>query len=196
MKAKIRKTRIIGFGLIGIAVIAAWLLVLGPRAQKPSSLDMQKVQAFAQKATLDKKVLTLIAAKNQIPAAEQQIALLAQKFPKEAGVIELQSEITAMVNKAGISTANILSITVAKPTLNATGDSADMNVSVSISGNYSQLSQFVNSLYNIKRGIAIESVSLSSNTTTTKGSSSYVLNLSAKTFLLQPVTAIPPKLLR
>ena len=157
---------------------------------------MQKVQAFAQKATLDKKVLTLIAAKNQIPAAEQQIALLAQKFPKEAGVIELQSEITAMVNKAGISTANILSITVAKPTLNATGDSADMNVSVSISGNYSQLSQFVNSLYNIKRGIAIESVSLSSNTTTTKGSSSYVLNLSAKTFLLQPVTAIPPKLLR
>ena len=34
MKAKIRKTRIIGFGLIGIAVIAAWLLVLGPRAHR------------------------------------------------------------------------------------------------------------------------------------------------------------------
>ena len=193
MKSKIKKIRIIGFGGIVLALIAVWVLVLSPRTQQPHALDMLKAQAFVTKIGLDKKAKDLNASRIQIPVAEKQILLLTKEFPMVASVPELQAEITATLNRIGISNANILSITVAKPTLNATGDSAEMSIGINVAGSYNQISQFIGSLYNLTRGITIDTVSLASSGIV-KGNASYLLTLQARTFLLQPAPAAPRNL--
>lgn len=196
MKSKIRKTRILGFGGIALTVIIIWLMVLSPRASKPAALDLLKTQAYAQKVTLEKQAIALNSARSQIPAAEKRLKALSLEFPKAADATGFEAEINSLANKVGISSGNIMAVTLSQPTLEASGDSADIAVSISISGTYAQLSQFVNSLYNATRGIAITSVAFSANSTATNKTNSYLLSLSGTTYLLQQVAAVPPTLLK
>ncbi len=196
MKAKIRKTQILGVLFNLIVGIALWILVVSPRLEQPALLETQIAQAIASKQSLDSQVDTIIASQKDLSTAQLQINALAERFPSEGNAPEFQDQITEAITKAGISAVNIKTISLGKAAVGATEvQSADMSVEIAVSGSYSQLTALLGNLYGIKRALAIDSISLAGNAGGDPNTA-FELRVSGRTFLFPAIPPISPELFK
>lgn len=124
MNRALRRTRILGFLVLGVVAGILWFLLLGPRFDEPNRLAQSEQDSLAQKVNLDRQVSVLERREEYLPQAEQVNTELTGRFPTTG---DTSVVIDAVINAgaaAGMDASQIPTIIPAKPT--AEGVSKDI----------------------------------------------------------------------
>lgn len=166
-------------GIAGLVVITALggAFVVQPTVAKIQSQATEISDAQANMDLLSSKKSGLQLAKDTYPEVQKVNATLVNQFPELAQVPELLDAITAGAVAVGINPADISSITFYPPTIKApevpvtpeegeevttvsTGEYAEMEVNISITGSPLQIEQFMAYLNTMDRVMIISGFSV------------------------------------
>jgi Tfp pilus assembly protein PilO len=148
---------IAGAAGVVLAVLMIVFLVL-PKLSQVSDAKKRLEAARAQQSTLESELRALEDAKNAAPAAQRTIDNVNQAIPPTA---DLPSLILLLQNAATGSGIDLLTITPATPTFDATTGLSTISVSVSATGTYFALTEYLYKIETLPRAAKVLSITLS-----------------------------------
>lgn len=172
-----RKTAIIGGVVLGAALIAAWFLVLKPRAADVTAVQEQTAAAAAANDSLRNQIAGRKAQEAQLPTMRSLSEALSARFPATAEQRKFFAMITAAAGNAGIAPQYVTNVTVAPPADasagagNATaalpgvatpiGRIASQTVTLDVRGSEAKVRKFVANLEKLPRAFQVTSLNIS-----------------------------------
>lgn len=175
-----------------VLVVLWWFLLWSPREH---AYDRARAAAQAEQATVQQlqaqlSQLKAQQAQSEQPANKARLATEEAAIPAQPDLPQLILQVNTASEQAGV---NFLSISPAEPTAasSTTGSAAvpyPMNISLSITGGYYQLLDFINRLDTLPRLLVVSGTSVS----TSGGSGAELtVSLTLKAFTSQPYTGLP-----
>ena len=189
------KTQAIGVILLLTLTGVMYFFLLGPRLSAPSKINDSKAADLSKIASLGKQLIQLQGLKNSIPAANQRVTNLTNRFPPDTRGVSFEAEVTTAANSSGITSANITQINLSPTVLDSTQQSGSIPVEIDVTGSRDQIGTFVNKLYSIQRAMDVDTVSLAA-VTVGKVVSQYTAKINGNIYILKPLTPLPASLLK
>lgn len=138
-------------------------------------------------AKLEDKSASLAAAQQEYLIASDQISLLDDALPSDLAVQELitQIEATAAHHQLALSSINVAEFEYSTDATNNSEELLELPLTVTLSGDYLKLEQFISNILNLPRFTRLESLSISavdSNENSVSSESSLEVNLRLTAF--------------
>ncbi len=126
MNRKMRRSRLTGIILMGLAAIAIWFFILSPNNNKPNQIEKQVTVINSQKANVENEVKKLQQQAAAVSSEQAAVIALSNKLPPDAYYPELYQQIVAAATSVGISDRGLTSVEgdgllVAAPVSNGSG---------------------------------------------------------------------------
>jgi Tfp pilus assembly protein PilO len=167
-------------------VLAIWYVALW--SPQGASLQKAKLSATAtlqKEVTLKAQVASLQKQRSQVPAFRAQLAQLNQSLPANAEVDKVIDDVNAVVLKSGVTLSSLTTpIAVGKVAIGGTG-AIPLNMTMSVSGTYSQLIEFINQINAMPRLTVVDSFGL----TEPDKSGKILTTITARVFMTPPAAA-------
>jgi type IV pilus assembly protein PilO len=164
-----RAPLIVGAGAIAIVLLLVFFLVL-PKMGQVSDAQDELAAAQAQQGTLESQLAALEQAQLAAPEAKATIEDVERQIPPTA---DESSMLLLLKNAALQSGVTLSTLTPGTPTLDATTGLSTISLSISATGGYFQLTEFLYTIETLPRAAKVQSVSLSPSggdaTTTVSG---------------------------
>src|SRR5205823_5782760 len=148
---------IAGVASIVVAALMIFVLVL-PKLGQVSDAKKQLEAARAKQSTLESQLRALQDAKNAAPVAQKTIDRVNQEIPPTA---DLPGLILLLQNAATSSGIDLVTITPSTPAFDATTGLSTISVSVSATGTYFALTEYLYKIETLPRAAKVLSVTLS-----------------------------------
>lgn len=192
MSESVKEYRIplmIGAGALVVALLM-WALLVAPQNSKLASLQTQETQLQAQQSNLQVKLSSLKTEQQKLSSSCADLQKIATQIPSVQSPTDLaahessfENQFNALTARTGVSLTQFSGFTPATSTSTATatgGTAAPAGVvavptTLAVTGNYGQITAFVNGLDNFPRLFIIQSFVLAfgaTAATTTAGASS------------------------
>ena len=148
---------IAGVASIVVAALMIFVLVL-PKLGQVSDAKKQLEAARAKQSTLESQLRALQDAKNAAPVAQKTIDRVNQEIPPTA---DLPGLILLLQNAATSSGIDLVTITPSTPAFDATTGLSTISVSVSATGTYFALTEYLYKIETLPRAAKVLSITLS-----------------------------------
>jgi len=148
---------IAGVASIVVAALMIFVLVL-PKLGQVSDAKKQLEAARAKQSTLESQLRALQDAKNAAPVAQKTIDRVNQEIPPTA---DLPGLILLLQNAATSSAIDLVTITPSTPAFDATTGLSTISVSVSATGTYFALTEYLYKIETLPRAAKVLSITLS-----------------------------------
>jgi len=145
----------VAFGVV--AVLAVMFLVL-PKMREVSSTQEQLAEAETIQSGLRNQLASLREAEAQAPEVRRQIAQLANQVPPTA---DLPALLRLLTQAADGSAVDFLTVSPGTPTADASGQFSTIPTTVSVTGGYFALDEFLFRLETLPRSTKVLSISIS-----------------------------------
>lgn len=156
---------------IGVAVVLLWFVALwGPQGSALSSAKKRRTTAEQQEATLRDQVSRLQQARRDQPLKQSELETLRVAIPDDPNLAQFILDTNDAATKAGIK---FLSITPTPPASATAGSAAasgtaaggsttpiPIKMSLTISGGYFQILDFINRLNKLPRIVVVDNLSI------------------------------------
>ncbi|MFB3737408.1 MAG: type 4a pilus biogenesis protein PilO [Candidatus Velamenicoccus archaeovorus] len=156
---------IAGVAFVLIAILAVFFLVLPKRSQVSETQD-QLDQAVQQQSTLEATLRSLQEAQAEAPQTRKELKAIEQQIPPLA---DLPGMIRLLSGAADQAAVDFLTVSPGTPTLDAGGAFSAITTSVSVTGTYFSLEEFLYRLETLPRAAKVTNVSVSPGGGTTGG---------------------------
>ena len=175
-----RNPILIGVGGL-VIVILLWFVWISPQSSHLSNLNSQKTQLQSKEQSLNAQLTTLRSEKQQLPAKCQQLAKISTQIPSVLTPPELASEkasffqqLTNVATSANvvIPTFSFGSTTSSPATSTNPSGVVPVPVSMTVTGNYGQISNFIGQLDAFPRLFTVQTFSLAIEAQSGSGSTS------------------------
>jgi Tfp pilus assembly protein PilO len=182
-----RMPLIIGVGALVVALIL-WAVLVSPQSSKLSSLQNQETQLQGQENTLQVKLASLKSEKQNLTKSCSDLEKIATQIPSvesptdiDAEESSFESQFNGLTSTSGVSLTQFSGFTPASttsasaaPATTTTPTSPAGVVAVpttlSVTGNYGQMTAFINGLDSFPRLFVIQTFNLAIGTTAAAGS--------------------------
>jgi Tfp pilus assembly protein PilO len=174
-----RNPILIGVGGLVVAIIL-WLAWISPQSSHLSTLNNQKTQLQTQEQSLNAQLASLRTEKQQIPAKCAKLTKITTQIPSVLTPADLAAEQASFFKQLtdiGTSANVVIPSFAFSTTSGSSGSSSSSSstpgsvvpvpVSMTVTGNYSQMSNFVSQLDSFPRLFTIETFTLAVNPTPT-----------------------------
>jgi Tfp pilus assembly protein PilO len=171
----------------GIWYVALW----APQGTSLKKANASATSAEQKESTLKAQVAALQLQRAQLPVLQAQMAQLSQAVPAVAGIDKVIDNVTAVALASGVTLSSL-----SPPALGATAAGAaasgviPMSMTVTVSGTYFQIVDFINKLNSMPRLAVVDGFNLA---TPDKTSGKISTTISARVFLAPPAAAAPAK---
>lgn len=203
MDAAIRRYR---YPLIAVAVVLVillidWIAWLSPEGNKLSSLQATETQLSTEHQSLKTQVATLLSERRQLPRNCASLAKDLTEIPSSASIASFYSQVTQLASSSGVSTPSITissgGASAGSPPSGSTSPAATpgvpaglstVGITLSVTGNYGQVSSFIHGLDGFPRLYTISTVDVTGGpivaggSTVATGSGSYSVDLTGSIF--------------
>lgn len=157
----------LGLILTGGALILGLMISISPIVTLIVGENNNQANLELQLTQTEEEIAVLKELKNNDANDKKIVDFLALKFPSDANQQEFITEVAAVAVANGVSPAFISGITFSNPTIlppQASTQMAEIEVSITIAAGLpiSTISNFVDDLYNLTRGISITNITSSS----------------------------------
>ena len=168
-----------------IAVVGLWFLLLWQPQQAKIGKARTRAQAAEQQASdLGLQVKRLRDLKAGTALKQSQLERLRVAIPDQPNLAEFILDANQAATTAGI---DFLSVTPAQPAAGAAGVPASVHLSMTITGGYYQVVEFLNRVDEMSRIVVLDSVSLNSGADATQLS----VSLEGRMFITKAPDAAP-----
>jgi Tfp pilus assembly protein PilO len=158
-----------------IVALLIWVAVIAPQNSKLSSLQTKKSQLSSQQTSLEAKLTALKSEKQRLSSSCADLQKIATQIPTvqsptdvDAEESSFESQFNALTASTGVTLTQFsgfspASATAATPTSaqSAPSDVTPVPTTVAVTGNYSQVSAFINGLDSFPRLFVIQNFVLS-----------------------------------
>ncbi|HEX9122473.1 MAG TPA: type 4a pilus biogenesis protein PilO [Actinomycetota bacterium] len=170
-----------------IALLAVFFLVLPKRSQVSDTQD-QLAQAQDQTSTLQAQLRSLQEAQAEAPQTKKELKKIENLIPPTA---DLPAMIRLLSDAADRAAVDFLTVSPGNPALDASGSFSAITASISVTGTYFSLQEFLFRLETLPRAAKVTNVSISpgggtETTTTTTGPQSLSMQLSVNFYTTDP----------
>jgi len=148
---------IAGAAAVVVAILAVVFLVL-PKMREVSSTKEQIAEAEALQSGLRAQLASLREAEAQAPEVRRQIAQLANQVPPTA---DLPALLRLLTQAADGSAVDFLTVSPGNPIADASGQFSTIPTSISVTGGYFALDEFLFRLETLPRAAKVLSISVS-----------------------------------
>lgn len=203
MDAAIRRYR---YPLIAVAVVLVillidWIAWLSPEGNKLSSLQATETQLSTEHQSLKTQVATLLSERRQLPRNCASLSKDLTEIPSSASIASFYSQVTQLASSSGVSTPSITissgGASAGSPPSGSTSPAATpgvpaglstVGITLSVTGNYGQVSSFIHGLDGFPRLYTISTLDVTGGpivaggSTVAAGSGSYSVNLTGSIF--------------
>jgi Tfp pilus assembly protein PilO len=159
--------------VIGVAVAVALLIaviwsfaVRSPQSKAISRAHAQQAAATQQVAALQTQTAELLKQKAKLPAVRAQLAALQLALPAEAAIDQVIDAVHLAATKSGVDLLNLSQSAATAATTtggSTTGTLQQVALTMSTSGSYAQVTDFVNTLNVLARTTVVDNLSLSNS---------------------------------
>jgi Tfp pilus assembly protein PilO len=156
---------IAGVVFVVLAILAVFFLVLPKRSQVSDTQD-QLDQARAQQTTLEATLRSLQEAQAEAPQTKKELKAIEQQIPSTA---DLPGMVRLLSGAADQAAVDFLTVSPGTPSLDASGSFSAIQTSVSVTGTYFSLEEFLYRLETLPRAAKVTNVTVSPGGTTTTG---------------------------
>jgi Tfp pilus assembly protein PilO len=147
---------IVGAGSAALVLLLVFFLVL-PKLSQVSDAKKKLNEAIAQTSTLQSEYRALQDARAAAPQAQEKIDQVNREIPPTA---DLPGLILLLQNAATGSGINLLTITPGTPVFDQTTNLSTISVSVSVTGTYFSLTEYLYKIETLPRAAKVVSISL------------------------------------
>lgn len=172
-----------GAAVAVVAILAVVFLVL-PKMREVSSTKEQLAEAEALQSGLRAQLASLREAEAQAPEVRRQIAQLANQVPPTA---DLPALLRLLTQAADGSAVDFLTVSPGNPIADASGQFSTIPTSISVTGGYFALDEFLFRLETLPRAAKVLSISVSpggATPITTTGAVNLSMQLSVQFFTI------------
>lgn len=148
---------IAGAVVAAIAVLAVFFLVL-PKMHQVSTTRDEVAAAKQREASLRAELASLKEARANAPQVKAQIAKLSAQVPPTADLPALLRLLTQAADGSGV---DFFTVTPSTPTLDTSGTFSIIPASISVTGGYFSLDQFLSRLETLPRAAKVTNISIS-----------------------------------
>lgn len=148
---------IAGVAFAVVAVLAVMFLVL-PKMREVSSTQEQLAEAETIQSGLRNQLASLREAEAQAPEVRRQIAQLANQVPP---TVDLPALLRLLTQAADGSAVDFLTVSPQNPIADASGQFSTVPASISVTGGYFALDEFLFRLETLPRAAKVLSISVS-----------------------------------
>jgi Tfp pilus assembly protein PilO len=153
---------IAGAGSVALVLLLVFFLVL-PKLSQVSDAKKKLNEAIAETSTLQSEYRALQDARAAAPQAQEKIDQVNREIPPTA---DLPGLILLLQNAAASSGINLLTITPGAPAFDQTTNLSTISVSVSATGTYFALTEYLYKIETLPRAAKVVSMSLAPAGTT------------------------------
>jgi Tfp pilus assembly protein PilO len=186
-----RMPLMIGGGALVVALLI-WVALIAPQNSKLSSLQAKQSQLTLQQTSLEAKIASLKTAKQRLASSCADLQKIATQIPSvqsptdiDAEESSFESQFNALTASSGVNLTAFSGFTPAGPAGTTTpttapvrpgatatpGDVTPVPTTLSVTGNYGQITAFINGLDSFPRLFVIQNFVLATGTTAGSGSS-------------------------
>ena len=195
--SKSRLTTAVGSLALLVLVLLSWFLVLSPQMSKATEIKEQTEAVTAANATLTVQIAKVRAQEANLDAERAVARALAARFPATAAQSEMFVQVRQAAGKAGIADTNVTALTPSVPqggagtvgggkiTVGAPGAPkgvASLQVGLTVSGTYTQMTKFLATLETMPRAYLIDTLALAPAGDSNRA---YTLTITGTMFALQ-----------
>ena len=156
MSRRERNILLIGFLLIVLLAVGYYFLFLGPLLNNLDERAQERDDKEAQLATLQQQVAELEAVRQNAPEIERQLLELSKRIPTQPEIPTLVVQVEEIAEAAGVTQLSIVPGDVAAPP--GGGDFSVIPVTMSFTGTYEQMQDFLLRTRNLARLVTVRSV--------------------------------------
>lgn len=153
-----RRAPIIAGVAFGVVAILAVVFLVLPKMREVSSTREQLTEAETLQSGLRAQLASLREAEAQAPEVRRQIAQLANQVPPTA---DLPALLRLLTQAADGSAVDFLTVSPGNPTADASGQFSTIPTSISVTGGYFALDEFLFRLETLPRAAKVLSISVS-----------------------------------
>ncbi len=145
--------------LVALAITAGWwLFIMGPRNERIGQLEDQRIAARDRESTLRGQISRLREIADKEVSYLFALGQMEAAIPEDPDVAAFLEEVNFLADRTGVE---LISLNLAPPTAPAEGqDLYEINVSMSINGQYFEVLGFLYGLEAMERLARVDSVSL------------------------------------
>jgi type IV pilus assembly protein PilO len=151
-----RNILLIGFLLIVLLAVGYYFLFLGPLLNNLDERAQERDDKETQLATLQQQVAELEAVRQNAPEIERQLLELSKRIPTQPEIPTFVVQIEEVADAAGVTQLSIVPGEVEPPP--GGGDFSVMPVTMSFTGTYEQMQDFLLRTRNLARLVTVRSV--------------------------------------
>ncbi len=167
-----------GLAVAGVAILMVLLLVL-PKMGQVSQAQVQLDQARGEQQTLESRKSALEDAKAAAPEARKTIAEVHKRIPPTAD----EPGLILLLQNAAISAGiDLVSLSPGTPVLDTTSGLSKITVSVSATGTYFDVTDFMYQIETLPRAAIVTNLSLAPGQTSQTGVPQLTLTASIQTY--------------
>jgi Tfp pilus assembly protein PilO len=155
-----------GIGVVVLAFLLVFFLLL-PKSHDVSDAHDQLDQLRSQQEILESQKAALEDARTRAPEARRTIKQVEEQIPP---VADLPGLILLLQNAATSAGLDVVSLSPANPTLAPSGDISVISVSLSTTGTYFEVTDFMHRIETLPRAAKVTSLSLAPAAAATVGS--------------------------
>jgi Tfp pilus assembly protein PilO len=177
---------LIGAGSL-VLVIIVYAALIAPEGSHLTKLHAQQTQLQAQQTALQVRIATLKREKAQLGTDCQQLTTDLTEIPGTPSVDSFLQQVTALAVASGDPSTPTISVTQATSGAGSAGVTP-VTVAMTLSGNYGQMTSFLQGLDTFPRLFTVTSISVSGGAVASGGqavapsTAGYTLNLSGNIF--------------
>lgn len=162
MSTSDRNTLIIGVGIILLAVLGFYFLILAPLRAEIADREEERDAREQQLQQLEAEVAELEEVQAEAPELERQLLELSRRVPEQEEIPTLVLQVEEIAAASGVTQLLIQSGEVAEPTEEAPaeegGDYTAIPVTMSFEGEYVEMQEFLLRLRNLTRLVTVNEV--------------------------------------
>jgi type IV pilus assembly protein PilO len=151
-----RNILLIGFLLIVLLAVGYYFLFLGPLLNNLDERAQERADKQAQLANLQQQVAELEAVRENAPEIERQLLELSKRIPTQPEIPTLVVQVEEIADAAGVTQLSIVPGDVVPP--EGGGDFSVMPVTMSFTGTYEEMQDFLLRTRNLARLVTVRSV--------------------------------------
>jgi len=179
-----RRAPIIAGAAVAVVAILAVVFLVLPKMREVTSTKEQLAEAEALQSGLRAQLASLREAEAQAPEVRRQIAQLANQVPPTA---DLPALLRLLTQAADGSAVDFLTVSPGNPIADASGQFSTIPTSISVTGGYFALDEFLFRLETLPRAAKVLSISVSpggATPITTTGAVNLSMQLSVQFFTI------------
>lgn len=195
----LRKTGLIGTGVLAGLLVASWMFVLSPRSEAVAAANEKVEVAAAANDALRNTIETRRAQQAKLPELRKVEKALAGRFPPSAEQAKMFKMVTAAGGQAGLAPSAISNLTVNPPVSGTAGvatsarlpgvsgpvgEIASQQVSLDVAGSEAQIRKLVANLEQLPRAFQVTTVSFSNALATEEVPATTTASITGEMFVM------------